>query len=81
AGRRATAAPTQALRRRLDERGTVQARVLATRSESTGAGAQLALELAKLGAEAKIERRSQRLLAATSRGLDGQWITRTDCVA
>jgi len=81
AGRRATAAPSQALRRRLDERGTVQARVLATSAEATGAGGQVALELAKLGAEARIERTSRRLLAATSRGLDEQWVTRTDCVA
>ena len=81
AGRHATAAPSRALRRRIDERGTVQARVLATRAEATGAGLGLTLEAIRLGAEAEIQRRSQRLLAATSRGLDGQWITRTDCVA
>jgi hypothetical protein len=80
AGRRATAVPSQALRRRIDERGTVEARVLATRSDGTGAGFHVALEGLALGARADVQQRSQRLLAATSRGLDGQWITRTDCV-
>jgi hypothetical protein len=27
-----------------------------------------------------VKQRSQQLLAATSRGLDGQWLTRTDCI-
>jgi hypothetical protein len=81
AARRATAAPERALRQRIDEHGTVQARVLATESEERGASFELTSGLGGFSAEAQIQQRSQRLLAATSRGLDGQWITRTDCVA
>jgi hypothetical protein len=81
AARRAGAGPSRALRRRIERHGTVEARVLATRTGGTAAGFQLVLEGVRLGARAEVEERSQRLLAATSRGLDGQWITRTDCVA
>jgi hypothetical protein len=81
AARHATAAPEQALRRRIDERGTLQARVLATRSETTGVSLAFTDGPGSFSAEAEIERSAQQLLAATSRGLDGQWTTRTDCVA
>jgi hypothetical protein len=33
----------------------------------------------RLGGAAHVERRTQRLLAAASRGLDGQWLVRDDC--
>jgi hypothetical protein len=81
AGRKATAAPSQALRRRIDERGTVEARVLAQRSSTSGGGLHVTFEGLRLGGAAQVERRTQQLLAATSRGLDGQWLTRSDCVA
>jgi hypothetical protein len=81
ADRRATAAPEQALRRRIDERGTVQARVLAIRTDGTEMGFAFTGGVGGFSAEAQIQQRSQQLLGATSRGLDGQWITRTDCVA
>jgi hypothetical protein len=81
AERRATAVPEQALRRRIDERGTVQARVLAIRTEETGMSFAFTGGVGGFSAEAQIQQRSQQLLRATSRGLDGQWITRTDCVA
>jgi hypothetical protein len=80
AGRRATAAPERALRRRIDDHGTVQARILAIRADGTGMSFDVTGGLASISAEAQIQRRSQQLLAATSRGLDGQWVTRTDCV-
>jgi hypothetical protein len=80
-GRRAGTDAAAALRRRIDARGTVEARVLATRSGGTGAGFHLTVAGLSLAARARVEERSQRLLAATSRGLDGQWITRTDCVS
>lgn len=80
-GRRAGTGAAAALRRRIDARGTVEARVLATRAGGTGAGFHLTVEGLSLAARARVEERSQRLLAATSRGLDGQWITRTDCVS
>jgi hypothetical protein len=81
AARRATAEPGAALRRRIEERGTVQARVLAIGRRERGLGFAFTDGLGSFSAEAQIEQRSQRLLAATSRGLDGQWITRSDCVA
>ncbi len=81
AGRRATAAPEQALRRRIDEHGTVQARVLAIGTDETGMSFAFTGGVGSFRAEAQIGQRSQQLLRATSRGLDGQWITRTDCVA
>jgi hypothetical protein len=72
-------AASQALRRRIDERGTVEARVLAMQSSSkeVGLGASLG---GKLGGMITAESRSSRLLAAMSRGLDGQWLARGDCV-
>jgi hypothetical protein len=81
AGRRATAAPEQALRRRIDEHGTVQARVLAIGADETGMSFAFTGGVGNFRAEAQIQQRSQQLLRATSRGLDGQWITRIDCVA
>ncbi len=81
ASRRATAAPEQALRRRIDEHGTVQARVLRTQSKERGMSFDFTGGPGSFSAQAQIQQRSQQLLAATSRGLDGQWITRTDCVA
>lgn len=81
AARQATVAPERALRRRIDEHGTVQARVLATQSKERGASFDVTGGPVRFSAEAQILQRSQQLLAATSRGLDGQWITRTDCVA
>jgi hypothetical protein len=80
ARRRATARPSQALRRRIDERGTVEARVLEQRSSGDDKGARLVLGGVPVGGTAHVERRTQRLVAATSRGLDGQWLPRTDCV-
>jgi hypothetical protein len=73
-------AATQALRRRIDERGTVEARVLAVDRQTEGAAISGALG-GKLGGSATVEHTSSRLLAATSRGLDGDWLPRTDCVA
>ena len=81
AGRRATAAPEQALRRRIDEHGTVQARVLAIDADETGMSLAFTAGPGSFHADAQVQQRSQHLLAATSRGLDGQWVTRTDCVA
>jgi hypothetical protein len=81
ADRRATAMPEQALRRQIDERGTVQARVLAIGADETGMSFAFTGGVGGFSAEAQIQRRSQQLLGATSRGLDGQWVTRADCAA
>jgi hypothetical protein len=59
----------------------VQARVLASRADTTGMSFEFTGGPGSFSAEAEIQQRSQQLLAAASRGLDGQWITRTDCVA
>jgi hypothetical protein len=74
-------AASDALRLRLDERGTVEARVLdraVTTAWSVGAHGRAGIQL---GADVEREDMSLSLLAAQSRGLDGQWIAREDCVA
>ncbi|WP_187369416.1 hypothetical protein [Baekduia soli] len=73
------AAASQALRRRIDEQGTIEARVLATRESSRGVTLSGALG-ARLGGSYVIQDASLALLAATSRGLDGQWLVRADCL-
>jgi hypothetical protein len=75
------ATPSAALRRLLDERGTVEARVLTSQASADATGLEAAVAGAALGLHHASEQRTQQLLAATSRGLDGQWITRTDCIA
>ena len=74
------AAATRALRDRLAARGTVEARVV-DRSEDTGSR-DLALPFGprvSLGwGHANV---ATHLRAAVSRGLDGQWIPRTGCLA
>jgi hypothetical protein len=79
AGKHARSTPSAALRRLLTEHGTIEARVLAERASSDGDGGQLAVDGVTIGLEHHAEQHERRLLAATSRGLDGQWITRTDC--
>jgi hypothetical protein len=54
---------------------------LATQSKERGMSFDFTGGPGSFSAEAQLQQRSQQLLAATSRGLDGQWITRTDCVA
>ncbi|MCW3001683.1 MAG: hypothetical protein JWQ20_981 [Conexibacter sp.] len=81
ARRHATARPSQELRRRIDERGTVEARVLAQQATADEHGASFTLGGVQVGGTAHVDRRTQQLVAATSRGLDGQWLPRTDCVA
>jgi hypothetical protein len=72
--------PGPALRRLIAEHGTIEARVLADTSRSDGDEVAFGGGGASLGYERHTEHHERRLLAATSRGLDGQWITRTDCV-
>lgn len=80
AHRRGRAEPSVALRELVASSGTVEARILATdqTSDQTGAEATVVGRLAAL--DHATEHREQRLLAAASRGLDGQWIAREDCV-
>ncbi|HWH94472.1 MAG TPA: hypothetical protein VNT03_11485 [Baekduia sp.] len=77
----ARATPTRELRRLIDERGTIEARVLTEQASSDENGLEGGAHGVALGYARQVERRERQLVAATSRGLDGQWITRTDCVA
>jgi hypothetical protein len=79
AHRRGRAAPSAALRRLVAARGTIEARLLATRQTSDQTGLEATVLAATVGLGHTTEQREQRLLAAVSRGLDGQWIVREDC--
>jgi hypothetical protein len=81
ARKRPRAEPSSALRRLIETNGTVEARVLATedRTESSF-GANVEVLLASLTFDHLEQRHDETLLAAASRGLDGQWIAREDCV-
>jgi hypothetical protein len=74
------AAASDALRRRFDEEGTIEARVLERKTDGTEVGAHGALG-AKVGGQYSNEHTVTRLIGATSRGLDGNWLPRLDCVA
>lgn len=79
--KRGRAQPSAALRRLIESRGTVEARILASKDETTfTAGANATIEEVSLSLDATFEHHADRLLAAASRGLDGQWIAREDCV-
>jgi hypothetical protein len=77
----ARATPGPELRRLVDERGTVEARVLSDQTTSDDDGAGGGVSGVEVSFDEHAERHERRLLAAASRGLDGEWITRTDCVA
>jgi hypothetical protein len=83
--RRATAttsAATAAVRARIEQRGTVEARVLrTTRAASSSADLHVTFEGFSFGGQTVVAQRSEHLLTATSRGLDGLWIVRSDCLA
>lgn len=69
------ARPSAVLRRLVEASGTVEARILAADDATT-----FSLDLPGGSFKAAVERHERRLLAATSRGLDGQWIVREDCL-
>jgi len=81
ARKRGRAKPSAELRRLVESSGTVEARMFST-SDATGgeygAGFDLGTRIVDVSHES--EHHGQRLLAAASRGLDGQWIAREDCV-
>jgi hypothetical protein len=76
----APAAASQALRKRLDERGTVEARILAQADDDATHHLQLPVG-PDIGGSWGHDHTTTRLLAATSRGLDGRWLQRIDCGA
>jgi hypothetical protein len=80
AHKRGRARPSAALKELVASRGTVEARILAADTSSDETSGKLAIGT-RIGQFAKVsEHGEQRLLAAASRGLDGQWIARDDCV-
>jgi hypothetical protein len=68
------------LRERLRESGTHETRTYGMDDQLDETGGHVAAEL-KIGAEVSHEVERTRLLAAMSRGLDGQWHKRDDCLA
>jgi hypothetical protein len=76
----APAAASRALRDRITAHGTIEARVL--EQGRTASSHEISLPAGpSVSVDWSDDDVTTRLLAATSRGLDGQWITRTDCVA
>jgi len=71
---------TGALRRRIEQFGTVEARVLDQAGTSRDVGGELALG-ARVGFDYTHATAATRLLSAASRGLDGRWLPRRDCEA
>lgn len=77
---RGRAEPSAELRRLIASTGTVEARILDTKKDSDEQGIDVTSGTHVVNINHAIEHREQRLLAAASRGLDGQWIAREDCV-
>jgi hypothetical protein len=70
-----------ALRRRLDEEGIVHARTYDYDERNYGIDVSAAIEGVGLGTEVSRIHEDTRLVAATTRGLDGVWRRRGDCLA
>lgn len=71
---------SDALRRLLRERGRTEARTYALEQDGDGFGGHVAAGV-KVGGAIDTTRRTTRLLAAASRGPDGVWRRRRDCLA
>lgn len=71
----------QALRRRIDEDGTVEARILGESSTTSGLALEGALKGFHVGYSESSATTTLQLRAAMSRGLDGEWVPRDDCVS
>lgn len=81
AHKRARAQPSAALRRLIATSGTVEARILGSRDEELSSfGGKATVALASLSFDHLEQRHDETLLSAVSRGLDGQWISREDCI-
>jgi hypothetical protein len=74
------AAATRALRERLAAHGTIEARVV-DRTEDRGSRSLRTPLGPDLGVGWGHDNVATRLRAAVSRGLDGQWLARTECLA
>ena len=70
-----------ALRRRLDDVGVVNARTYDSDERRYGVDLAAGIDGVSIGGELSHTREDTRLVAATTRGLDGVWRTRGDCLA
>jgi hypothetical protein len=68
-----------ALERRVSDHAVVDARTYALDREAFGAEGDIGVEL-KVGAKYQTSTEQTRLVAATTRGIDGQWRIRHDCL-
>ena len=75
----AMAAALVALSRRMAEAAVVDTRAYAVDTDGFGVGGHIAAEL-KFGANYEQSTESMRLLAARTRGIDGRWRDRRDCL-
>ncbi|MEA2385789.1 MAG: hypothetical protein QOH72_5760 [Solirubrobacteraceae bacterium] len=67
------------LERRMDDHAVVDARTYAVDRDAFGAEGHIGVEL-KVGAKYQTSTEQTRLVAATTRGIDGQWRVRHDCL-
>lgn len=70
-----------ALRRRLDEAGVIHARTYDVDHSRYGVNASVSIEGVRLGGEASRTHEDSHLVAAATRGIDGVWRRRADCLA
>ena len=68
-----------ALSRRMRDAAVIDARTYAVDDETRGAEGHAGVEL-QIGGKYQTSTESARLVAATTRGLDGQWRVRDDCL-
>ncbi len=71
---------SRALAARLNEAGIIDARTYETTSSSYGAGGRASVGVA-LGGSLDHSTEASRLVAAATRGVDGEWVRRVDCLA
>jgi hypothetical protein len=69
-----------ALRARLDAAGVVNARAYDADERRYGVDLSAAVDGVSIGGELSRTHEATRLIAATTRGIDGVWRTRTDCL-
>lgn len=70
---------SRALATRLHEAGIIDARTYATTTSSYGVGGRVGAGIA-IGGSLDHSTEHSRLLAAATRGVDGEWVRRTDCL-
>ncbi|HEX7300961.1 MAG TPA: hypothetical protein VF257_18335 [Solirubrobacteraceae bacterium] len=75
------AAVTDALRRRLDAAGVVHARTYDADERRYGVAGAVSVKGIRIGGELSRTLEASHLVAATTRGLDGVWRKRADCLA